>query len=65
MFQVGFLDLQRQRRRENWDVFMQQQFNRSEKVDQDMDREMQKISSEYADLEKNLEGSAKTEWEHG
>ncbi|XP_053382377.1 biogenesis of lysosome-related organelles complex 1 subunit 5-like [Mercenaria mercenaria] len=53
--EVGFLDLQRQRRREEWDVFMQEQFEKSAKVDQDMDIEMKKVSAEYEELEKKIE----------
>ncbi|KAL4219359.1 synaptic vesicle cytoskeletal transport [Mactra antiquata] len=53
--EVGFLDLQRGRRREEWDVFMQQQFEKSAKVDEDMDSEMKKVSAEYVELEKNLD----------
>lgn len=34
---------------------MQQQFEKSAKVDQDMDTEMKKAAEEYAELEKKIE----------
>jgi len=55
MLQIGFLELGRQTRRENWDTFMQQQFEKSAKVDQEMDAEMKKVAEEYEELEKKIE----------
>ena len=54
-FQIGFLDEQRARRRAEWDDFMQQQFDKSAQVDQDLDKEIQKVVSEYQELESKLD----------
>ena len=45
MLQIGFLELGRQTRRENWDTFMQQQFEKSAKVDQEMEKKIEFVSS--------------------
>ncbi|KAH3718438.1 hypothetical protein DPMN_061242 [Dreissena polymorpha] len=53
--QVGVLELERGRRREAWDTFMQQQFEKSALVDKEMDEGMKKLTDKYAELEKKLE----------
>ncbi|XP_060595861.1 biogenesis of lysosome-related organelles complex 1 subunit 5-like [Ruditapes philippinarum] len=53
--EIGFLDLQRQRRREEWDTFMQTQFEKSAKVDEEMDIEMKKVAAEYEEMGKKIE----------
>ncbi|XP_052232799.1 biogenesis of lysosome-related organelles complex 1 subunit 5-like [Dreissena polymorpha] len=52
---VGVLELERGRRREAWDTFMQQQFEKSALVDKEMDEGMKKLTGEYAEMEKKLE----------
>ncbi|XP_052802916.1 biogenesis of lysosome-related organelles complex 1 subunit 5-like [Mya arenaria] len=52
---VGQLELERDRRKREWDTFMQKQFERSAEVDRDMDAEMKKVAEEYVEMEKKLQ----------
>lgn len=51
---VGFLQLQRQQRRQDWDTFMQSQFEKSAEVDRWMDEEMKRVTEEYNELEAKM-----------
>lgn len=53
--EASFLEEERGKRRAEWDEFMQQQFDKSAQVDQDLDKEIQKILSEYKELESKLD----------
>ena len=55
LLQVNFLEEERAKRRAEWDQFMQHQFEKSAQVDQDQDAEVQKIVTEYQELEGKLE----------
>ena len=50
-----FLDEQRATRRGEWDEFMQRQFEKSAQVDRDLDTEIQKVVTEYQELESKLD----------